>query len=126
MKCRLTFNASGVSFKAQESISNLRSTQLNADFVQDFPNSISFVHPTEFSDYWDKDYEKAYLDFIVENISVLEKHGAEEFSIFTEMYIEIGEQCNFEVLSEGFYPYIWKYNIGMPVSVYTVESVTTG
>ncbi len=28
------------------------------------------------------------------------------------------EQCNFEILSEGFYPYIWKYTIRMPTSVY--------
>ncbi len=40
------------------------------------------------------------------------------------MHIQRGRQCNFEVLSSGFYSYIWKYNIALPVSVYRVENET--
>jgi len=124
MQTRITFRVSGINLRAQECLAALNSNELIAAFDEEFPNHLSFIHPLEFSEYWDEVYEKAFLDFIVKNINVLQKYGADEYALFTEMYIQNDEQCNFEVLSEGFYPYIWKYNIALPVSVYIDDDIT--
>lgn len=128
MEARITFSISGENFNAKSCIERLNSNQLKIFLYQDeFPNSISFVHPNEFIDYHDESYsayEKAYLDFIINNIAELVRCGANNFSLFTEMYIQNDEQCNFEVLSSAFYPYIWKYEIRMPTSVYIIEDET--
>ena len=125
MKLRLSFNVSGENFNTQLCIERLYSNELKAEYDVDCPNHLSWVHPDEFTDYRDYEsrsaYEKAYLNFIITNINILDRCRADDFSIFTEIYIQADEQCNFETLSEGFYPYIWKYTIRMPTSVYICD-----
>ena len=125
MEMRLTFRVSGDNFKAQKCIERLYSNELNAEYDAECPNSLSWVHPDEFVDYDENDirvaYESAYLDFIMNNINEINRCGADDYVLFTEMYIDTGEQCNFEILSEGFYSYIWKYSIALPTSVYICD-----
>lgn len=122
MKMRLTFNVSGENFNTQLCVQRLNSNELKIECDGEFTNYLSFVHPIEVVDYDDYEtrvsYEKVFLDFIINNINILDRYGADDYSIFTEMYIHSDEQCNYEILSEGFYPYIWKYTIRMPTSVY--------
>jgi chloramphenicol O-acetyltransferase len=120
MQSRLTFRVSGDNFNAQKCINELTSNELITQYDSEFPNYLVFTHPNEFSEYWDELYEKAFLNFIQANIVTMQNNGADNFSIFTEMYIDSGEQCNFEILSPEFYQFILKYNIGLPVSVYVV------
>jgi len=121
MYMRLTFNIFGNNFKAKECIEDLDSEELIHEYDEEYPNHLSFVHPKSFSRYREEEYEKAFLDYIIKNIATMSNHGAYRFSIFTEMYKYNDEQCNFGILNSGFYPYIWKYNISLPVSVYTIE-----
>jgi len=122
MQSRLTFRVSGENFNAQKAISELISNELTTQYDPEFPNYLVFTHPNEFSEYWDELYENALLNFIKANIVILQNNGVDDFSIFTEMYIDSGEQCNFEILGSEFYQYIAQYNIGLPVSVYVVEA----
>ncbi|WP_173911291.1 hypothetical protein [Acinetobacter sp. Marseille-Q1618] len=126
MKMRLTFRTSGDNFKAQECIQRLYSNELNTKYDAKYPNNLSWVHPEEFVDYRENNirstYERAYLDFIMNNINEINRCGADDYVLFTEMYIEADEQCNFEILSEGFYSYIWKYSIALPTSVYICDA----
>lgn len=121
MQCRLTFTASGDNFNARYCINKFVSSELISETSSEFPNFIDFYHPDEFSEYWDEEYEKAYLDFISKNIEILKQCGADDFSVMTEMYIEPNEQCNFQALDVSFNYYIYHYGIALPISVYTVE-----
>ena len=89
VKLRLSFNVSGENFNTQLCIERLYSNELKAEYDVDCPNHLSWVHPNEFTDYHDYDnrsaYEKAYLDFIITNINILDRCGADDFSIFTEI-----------------------------------------
>lgn len=121
MQSRITFLVYGDQFDAQKCMGELLSNDLVAEFDVEYSTTLSFTHPDEFSEYWDEAYEKKYFDFIAKNIGILQFNGATDFTLFTEMYIEPNEQCNFEILGPDFYQYIGKYNIGLPVSVYVVE-----
>jgi len=121
MFIRILFKAYGKNFNAKECIEELISSELKVDYDEKYPNLLSFEHPKEFAKYWDEAYEKAYLEFISNNIHILKGLGAYDFEFVTDIYKYSDEQCNFEILSRGFLPYIGKYGISLPVSVYTID-----
>lgn len=117
MFLRLTFNACGTSFNAQESIDQLNVNKKSIIYDKEFPTSLSIKHPREFSsEYYDEEYERFFLDFIKNNIDILVSYGANDFDLFIEAYYN--DQCNFEILSPQFLYYLNKYQIRLPISVY--------
>lgn len=122
MFIKLTFNVFGEAFNAKESVKYLKSKELNYFYDGDFKNHISFVHPKGNSDdYWDEKYEDEYFSFISKNIDVLVSLGASDFDIFFDIYHYEMEQCNFEILSPKFFHYLEKFNIRLPISIYTID-----
>lgn len=122
MYIKLTFNLYGEDFNAKDSITALKSKELNSVYDEEFENHISFVHRRVFSDdYWDEDYEDAYFDFIEKNIEILSKLGAKDFDLFIDVYKSDNEQCNFEILSPKFFYYLDRYKIRLPISIYTIN-----
>ena len=71
----------------------------------------------EFSVYYDKEYEKSFVEFFERNYKVLKEYGADDLRIFLEAYYS--DQCNFSIFDE-FLPILAKYNISLPISVYYV------
>ncbi|WP_307880233.1 hypothetical protein [Acinetobacter seifertii] len=68
-----------------------------------------------------KNMNLCFFEFIYKNIENFIKNGADDFSLFMEVYISEDEQCNFEVLNSEFLSLIGKYKISIPFSVYKVR-----
>lgn len=121
MYMRITFNAFGENFNAEYASNNLKSHELKPILDLDYPQTVRFIHPNEYSDeYWDENYEQAYFNFITKNIDILLDYGADDFDIFIEIYKSELEQCNFQILNQNFLALLGKYKMSIPVSVYTV------
>lgn len=123
MYIRLTLNAFGEQFNAQNSIAALTLNNFKATCEDDTPNHISFQNAEAIVEYWNEAYEDDLYQFIVENIEILHGLGADDFNIFIDIYKYEQEQCNFEILSPKFFHYINLYKIRLPISVYTDESL---
>lgn len=121
MYMRITFSVFGEKFNAEYASNNLKSYELKSILDLDYPQTLRFIHPNEFSDaYWDENYEEAYFNFITKNIDILLEYGADDFDIFIEIYKSELEQCNFQILNQNFLCLLGKYKMSVPVSVYTV------
>ncbi len=122
MYIRLTFNVSGDFFDAIQALKNISSDKIYFAFDEEFPNYIQFNSNKEFSnEYYDEEYESIFYEFISKNIENFIKNGADDLSLFMEVYISEDEQCNFEVLNAEFLSLIGKYKISIPLSVYKVR-----
>lgn len=90
-----------------------------SDFEQedDF-GMIEFQHQTEFSIYYNREYELEFVNFFHNNYFTLKNNGADKFSIFMEIYYS--DQCNFEIFDSKLLTSLSKYEISFPVSVYYV------
>ncbi|QNX02951.1 hypothetical protein IC798_06455 [Acinetobacter seifertii] len=122
MYMRLTFNVSGDFFNAVQALKNVSSDKIYFTFDEQYPNYIQFNSNKDFSnEYYDEEYESVFFEFIYKNIENFIKNGADDFSLFMEVYISEDEQCNFEVLNSEFLSLIGKYKISIPFSVYKVR-----
>ncbi|HCA5285609.1 TPA: hypothetical protein MW252_001692 [Acinetobacter nosocomialis] len=121
MYVRLTFNVSGDFLDAIQALKNISSDKIYFAFDEEHPNYIQFNSNKEFSNkYYDEEYESIFYEFISKNIENFIKNGADDFSLFIEVYISEDEQCNFEVLNAEFLSLIGKYKISIPLSVYKI------
>jgi hypothetical protein len=70
------------------------------------------------------DYENWYLNFIDNNIMLLNKNGITEMSLYIEVF-DNGGQLNFEIFSREMLKKIGQYDIAIPVSYYrlTIEQI---
>ncbi len=64
-------------------------------------------------------YEEWYLGFFEKYFEKMLKFGAEEFSLFIEVFYN--GQCNFEIFDKEMLSRLAKYNVSLPISIYRLE-----
>lgn len=121
MYMRLTFNVTGDDFDAELALKETSINNMVVTFDVNYSNYIQFNSDREFShEYYDEEYESIFYNFISNNIDNFLKNGADDFSLFMEVYVSEDEQCNFEILNADFLSLIGQYRISIPLSIYKV------
>lgn len=83
--------------------------------------TLFLFHENEFSkEYPDPDYELSFVEFFEKNYDLLVSAGAQEFTIFLDVYF--ADQCNFEIFDKDMLRRLSKYNVSLPISVYSVKN----
>ncbi len=66
-----------------------------------------------------EEYQKWYIDFLVNNHKTMMDVGVEEIRFFIEIFYT--KQCNFEIFNKEDLKVISNYNVSLPLSVYNVS-----
>ena len=93
--------------------------------IADKQGAISIAPPTE--SVVDDDYEQVskyhawFASFLEANHHVFIECGADDLRIFMEIFYAAGSQCNLEVFDREAISIIGKFNVALPLSVYTLD-----
>ncbi|MDR1544788.1 MAG: hypothetical protein LBS50_10375 [Prevotellaceae bacterium] len=66
-------------------------------------------------------YEKDFIEFIEKNYKLFKENGVDDIRIFMEVFYDKGGQCNFEIFNKTLLKRLAKYNVSLPISVYTLS-----
>ena len=84
--------------------------------------SMSFSHPLQ----WARGrniikYKKDFVEFIEKNYKLFKENGVDDIRIFMEVFYDKGGQCNFEIFDNKILNRLAKYNVSLPISIYTLS-----
>ena len=93
--------------------------------IADKQGAISIAPPTE--SIVDDNYEQVtkyhawFASFLEANHDVFIECGANDLRIFMEIFYVAGNQCNLEVFDREAISIIGKFNVALPISIYTLS-----
>lgn len=117
MYARFTINVTGEKFNPVEVLPDLKTSLVIDDLGIGY---LYLIHKNEFSsEFPDVNYEIEFVNFFEENFHLLNEKGADDFSIFMDIYYS--DQCNFEIFNKDLLNKLAKYNVSLPISVFKEE-----
>ncbi len=99
-------------------LDNMRISDI-LDFSKEQHGCLCVSHIREFAAYIDEAYEDDIVSFIEWNYSRLIQAGADDFSVFMDIYYQ--DQCNFEIFNKHRLNRLSRFNVSLPISVYAVS-----
>lgn len=99
-------------------LDNMRISDVS-DFSKEQHSCLCVSHIREFAAYIDEAYEDDIVSFIEWNYSRLIQAGADDFSVFMDIYYR--NQCNFEIFNKHRLNRLSQFNVSLPISVYAVS-----
>ena len=66
-------------------------------------------------------YEKDFVEFIEKNYKLFKENGVDDIRIFMEVFYDKGGQCNFAIFNNKLLKRLAKYNVSLPISIYTLS-----
>lgn len=122
MYMRFTITISGSHFQPNKVLKKLNTSLILDGLFEenDTDSIIYFRHKNEFSEeYPDDSYEELFVEFFRKNYSILKESGADNFSIFIDIYYS--DQCNFEIFNKKYLKELSQFDISLPISVYHID-----
>ena len=121
MVINISIDIYGERFKAKDFINNLKKDKIAVKEHLILPYALSIENPNCCIGFQDElvDYEKWYVDFLINNFNKIYAYGGKEISIFYNVYFL--EQCNFEILDKNLLKKLKDLDISFPVSVYHID-----